>query len=63
MGGRLDGTNLILPELSIITNIGFDHTQFLGNTLPEIAKEKAGIIKPKTPLIIGETHAKTKKFL
>ena len=61
MGGRLDGTNLILPELSIITNIGFDHTQFLGKTLPEIAKEKAGIIKPKTPLIIGETHAETKE--
>ena len=61
MGGRLDGTNLILPELSIITNIGFDHTQFLGNTLPEIANEKAGIIKPKTPLIIGETHEKTKE--
>ena len=61
MGGRLDGTNLILPELSIITNIGFDHTQFLGNTLPEIANEKAGIIKPKTPLIIGETHGKTKE--
>jgi dihydrofolate synthase/folylpolyglutamate synthase len=61
MGGRLDGTNLILPELSIITNIGFDHTQFLGNTLPEIANEKAGIIKSKTPLIIGETHEKTKE--
>ena len=61
MGGRLDGTNLILPELSIITNIGFDHIQFLGNTLPEIANEKAGIIKPKTPLIIGETHEKTKE--
>ena len=61
MGGRLDGTNLILPELSIITNIGFDHTKFLGNTLLEIANEKAGIIKPKTPLVIGETHAKTKE--
>ena len=61
MGGRLDGTNLILPELSIITNIGFDHIQFLGNTLSEIANEKAGIIKPKTPLIIGETHEKTKE--
>ena len=61
MGGRLDGTNLILPELSIITNIGFDHIQFLGNTLPEIAHEKAGIIKPKTPLIIGETHENTKE--
>ena len=61
MGGRLDGTNLILPELSIITNIGFDHTQFLGNTLPEIANEKAGIIKPRTPIVIGETHEKTKE--
>lgn len=61
MGGRLDGTNLILPELSVITNIGFDHTQFLGNTLPEIANEKAGIIKPRTPIVIGETHEKTKE--
>ena len=61
MGGRLDGTNLIQPKLSVITNIGFDHTQFLGDTLPEIANEKAGIIKPKTPLIIGETHEKTKE--
>tara|TARA_B100001057_G_scaffold210894_1_gene211392 strand:+ start:879 stop:2054 length:1176 start_codon:yes stop_codon:yes gene_type:complete len=61
MGGRLDGTNLILPELSIITNIGFDHIQFLGNTLPEIANEKAGIIKPRTPIVIGETHEKTKE--
>ena len=49
MGGRLDGTNLINPELSIITNIGFDHTQFLGNTLTEIANEKAGIIKKNIP--------------
>jgi dihydrofolate synthase/folylpolyglutamate synthase len=57
----LDGTNLILPELSVITNIGFDHTQFLGNTLPEIANEKAGIIKPRTPIVIGETHEKTKE--
>ena len=61
MGGRLDGTNLIQPKLSVITNIGFDHTQFLGDTLPEIANEKAGIIKPKTPIVIGETHAKTKE--
>ena len=61
MGGRLDGTNLIHPELSIITNIGFDHTQFLGNTLTEIANEKAGIIKSKTPLVIGETQAQTKE--
>lgn len=61
MGGRLDGTNLILPELSVITNIGFDHTQFLGNTLQDIAKEKAGIIKHKIPVIIGETKSETKK--
>ena len=61
MGGRLDATNLIKPKLSVITNIGFDHTQFLGDTLQEIANEKAGIIKPKTPLVIGETHAKTKE--
>ena len=44
LGGRLDSTNIITPDLSIITNISFDHVQFLGNTLPEIAKEKAGII-------------------
>ena len=61
MGGRLDATNLIKPKLSVITNIGFDHTQFLGDTLQEIANEKAGIIKHKTPLVIGETHAKTKE--
>tara|TARA_X000000950_G_scaffold91507_1_gene115208 strand:+ start:18909 stop:20114 length:1206 start_codon:yes stop_codon:yes gene_type:complete len=59
MGGRLDGTNLLHPELAVITNIGFDHTQFLGNTLVEIAGEKAGIIKLKTPVIIGETHKDT----
>ena len=54
LGGRLDSTNIILPNLSIITNIGFDHTQYLGNTLPKIAAEKAGIIKPNTPVVIGE---------
>ncbi len=59
MGGRLDSTNLIEPELSIITNIGFDHTQFLGNSLSLIAGEKAGIIKKETPVIIGETSAET----
>ena len=59
LGGRLDSTNIILPELSVITNIGYDHTQILGNTLNEIAFEKAGIIKPKTPVIIGETHIET----
>lgn len=59
MGGRLDSTNIITPELSVITNIGLDHTQFLGNTLPKIAAEKAGIIKPKVPVVIGETHPET----
>ncbi len=54
LGGRLDSTNIINPEISVITNIGFDHTQFLGETLPEIAFEKAGIIKEKTPLVVGE---------
>ena len=56
LGGRLDSTNIILPNLSIITNIGFDHTQYLGNTLPKIAAEKAGIIKPNTPVVIGEVE-------
>lgn len=59
MGGRLDATNIITPELSIITNIGMDHTQFLGDTLEKIAKEKGGIIKPEIPVIIGEYHKKT----
>lgn len=59
LGGRLDSTNIINPEVSVITNIGFDHTQFLGNTLNLIACEKAGIIKPKTPVIIGETQTET----
>lgn len=61
LGGRLDSTNIITPELSIITNIGFDHTNLLGNTLREIATEKAGIIKEKIPVVIGETHRETKK--
>ena len=59
MGGRLDSTNVVCPELSIITNIDFDHVQFLGNTLPLIAKEKAGIIKNNIPVLIGETHPET----
>ena len=59
LGGRLDSTNIITPELSIITNIGFDHTQFLGTTLPEIASEKAGIIKQNIPVVIGETQHET----
>lgn len=60
LGGRLDSTNVITPELSVITNIGLDHTQFLGNTLPAIAIEKAGIIKNNIPVVIGETHPETK---
>lgn len=59
LGGRLDSTNVINPLLSIITNIGFDHTNLLGDTLPLIASEKAGIIKPETPIIIGEHHSET----
>lgn len=59
LGGRLDSTNIINPILSIITNISFDHTQFLGNTLAKIASEKAGIIKPNTPVIIGESDVET----
>ncbi|MDY3105101.1 MAG: folylpolyglutamate synthase/dihydrofolate synthase family protein [Prevotella sp.] len=60
LGGRLDCTNIITPILSIITNISLDHTQFLGNTLPLIAKEKAGIIKDRIPVVIGETTEETK---
>ncbi len=60
LGGRLDSTNIIHPILSVITNIGFDHMQFLGNTLPEIAFEKAGIIKKNTPVVISETQKETK---
>lgn len=54
LGGRLDSTNIISPDLSVITNIGRDHVKILGNSLPEIAAEKAGIIKPRTPVVIGE---------
>jgi dihydrofolate synthase / folylpolyglutamate synthase len=61
LGGRLDSTNIIIPELSVITNIGWDHMQLLGNSLPEIAAEKAGIIKPGIPVVIGETQAETKE--
>lgn len=60
MGGRLDATNIITPLVSVITNIGLDHTQFLGNTLEAIAFEKAGIIKPNIPVIIGEYTPETK---
>jgi dihydrofolate synthase/folylpolyglutamate synthase len=59
MGGRLDATNIIIPELSVITNIGFDHMKFLGDTLPKIATEKAGIIKPGIPVVIGEKQRGT----
>ena len=59
LGGRLDSTNIITPEVSVITNIGLDHTQFLGNTLAAIAFEKAGIIKPNMPVVIGETQEET----
>lgn len=59
LGGRLDSTNIITPLLSVITNIGFDHMQMLGNTLPAIAGEKAGIIKPHVPVIIGEWNKET----
>ena len=60
MGGRLDCTNIITPILSVITNISFDHTQFLGNTLAQIASEKAGIIKHQVPVVIGETTKETR---
>lgn len=60
LGGRLDCTNIIRPDLCIITNISFDHTQFLGNTLAKIAGEKAGIIKSGIPVVIGETTPETK---
>ncbi|RKS21989.1 dihydrofolate synthase/folylpolyglutamate synthase [Flavobacterium endophyticum] len=60
LGGRLDSTNIITPLLSVITNIGMDHVQFLGNTMGKIAFEKAGIIKPKIPVVIGEYTSKTK---
>ena len=60
MGGRLDSTNVITPLVSVITNIGFDHTQFLGDTLSKIAVEKAGIIKSNIPVVIGEYSEETK---
>lgn len=61
LGGGLDSTNIITPEVSVITNIGYDHMQFLGDTLPEIAFEKAGIIKKDTPVIIGEKQVAVKQ--
>jgi dihydrofolate synthase / folylpolyglutamate synthase len=59
LGGRLDSTNIIQPDLSVITNISFDHVGFLGDTLEKIAFEKAGIIKPTTPVVIGESTPET----
>lgn len=60
LGGRLDSTNIIVPEVSLITNIGMDHTQFLGDTLEKIALEKAGIIKRHVPVVVSETQTETK---
>ena len=60
LGGRLDSTNVLIPILSVITNIGIDHTEFLGDTLPQIAFEKAGIIKPNVPCVIGEVAEDTR---
>ena len=61
LGGRLDSTNILMPLVSVITNIGIDHTEFLGNTLAQIAEEKAGIMKPHVPCVIGETHLETQE--
>ena len=60
LGGRLDSTNIIMPDLSIITNISFDHTQFLGDTLGKIAAEKAGIIKKDIPVVVGEAEGEVR---
>ncbi len=62
LGGRLDSTNIIQPEIAVITNIGLDHMNILGNTLEKIAYEKAGIIKPETPVVIGEYTNETKNI-
>ena len=61
LGGRLDSSNILTPLLSVITNIGIDHTEFLGDTLTQIAGEKAGIMKPHVPCVIGETHPETQE--
>lgn len=61
LGGRLDSTNIITPDLSVITNISYDHVQMLGNTLPQIAREKAGIIKSGIPVVIGEAQGDVKQ--
>ncbi len=62
LGGRLDSTNVITPLISVITNIGYDHQNMLGDTLPLIAGEKAGIIKSRVPVVVGETHAETQQI-
>lgn len=61
LGGRLDSTNIIIPEVCLITNIGLEHTEILGDTLAEIAKEKAGIIKEAVPVVVSETQAQTEE--
>ena len=63
LGGRLDATNIITPEVSLITNIGWDHMDLLGHTLPEIAAEKAGIIKPGVPVVISQTQEEVQEVL
>ena len=63
LGGRLDSTNVVLPEISIITSIGLDHTDFLGETLEEIAAEKAGIIKPGRPVVIGKVPPQAREVI
>ncbi len=62
LGGRLDSTNIVTPEISVITNIGMDHMNILGNTIEEIAFEKAGIIKTNTPVVVGESHPDTERI-
>ena len=62
LGGRLDSTNIITPLVSAITSIGIDHTQYLGNTLEDIAREKGGIIKPNIPVVLGEGIEKQSIF-
>ena len=61
MGGRLDSINITSPDLCVIANISLDHTQFLGSTLPEIAGEKAGIIKPGVPVVVGEAEGDVRR--
>lgn len=63
LGGRLDSTNIVSPMLSVITNISLDHTEFLGNTLAEIAREKAGIIKPGVPVVVGEASGDVREAI